>query len=45
VFWGRGEDAKQIAGQMNASGQMIVLLPKLTIGRWQNSVEKLGLEE
>ncbi len=33
TFWGAGEDARQIAGGMSASGQALLFLPKGTVGR------------
>ncbi len=36
VFWGRGENAKNNAGVMNAKGSMTVLLPNSVVARWRS---------
>ncbi|XUU61009.1 murein transglycosylase A [Erythrobacter sp. HA6-11] len=33
TFWGAGEDARQIAGGMSARGEVLLFLPKGTVGR------------
>ncbi|TCD01906.1 hypothetical protein EYB45_10800 [Erythrobacteraceae bacterium CFH 75059] len=33
TFWGAGEDARRIAGDMSSSGRALVLLPRATVAR------------
>lgn len=33
TFWGAGEDARRIAGEMSATGEALILLPKGTLDR------------